>query len=307
MSSSSSVSETARRLASTGSSVAVLLVGDEGGSQLGVATELCKAWHCLTPADGAACGECKACGAFDRGATADYMLLEPTGPQDLIRLRQIVDDPVAPEPNVRSFLQSPPAVGRNRVVLIDRADRLTNDSANALLKTVEEPSQSARFVLTTSASGRILPTIRSRCVLVPCGSESLPEGFAAACSGGSAEVYERLSAAEFSEFLHAFEVFVANCDRARRTEALALADEFLELSAAYVGLRDGPGEERQKRAEFIRLFANVTGTRASENPRWRGLLERSILVHRALLGNVNAAYLADWLFAGFDLTTSANA
>jgi len=300
MSSSSSVSETARRLAATGSSVAVLLVGDEGGSQRALAMELSRAWHCLSPLDGAACGECKACGSFDRGATADFLLLEPSGPQDLIRLRQVVDDPVAPEPNVRSFLQSPPATGRNRVVLIDRADRLTNDSANALLKTVEEPSQSARFVLTTASSGRILPTIRSRCVLVPCGSDSLPAGFAAICSGGGTEVYEKLSAAEFSDFMTGFEAFVDKCEVARRTEALALADEFLDLSATYVALREGPGEERQKRAEFVRLFANVAGSRCADRPRWRGFLERTILLHRALLGNVNTAYLADWLFVNVD-------
>lgn len=278
----------------------MLLVGDEGGSQRALAIELSRAWHCVSPLDGAACGECKACGAFARSATADFLLLEPSGPQDLIRLRQVVDDPVAPEPNVRSFLQSPPATGRNRVVLIDRADRLTNDSANALLKTIEEPSQFARFVLTTSASGRILPTIRSRCVLVPCGSESLPTGFAATCAAGSGEVHERLSAAEFSEFIAGFEAFVDKCEVSRRTEALALADEFLDLSATYVALREGPGEERQKRAEFVRLFANVAGARAAERPRWRGLLERSILAHRSLLGNVNAAYLVDWLFVNVD-------
>jgi len=296
MSSSSSVFEAARRLAAADSSVAVLLVGDEGGSQSAVAADLVRAWHCMAPTDGAACGTCRACGAFNRSATPDFLRIEPNGPQDLIRLRQIVDDPAAPEPNVRAFLQSPPALGRNRVVLIERADRLTNDSANALLKIIEEPSASTRFVLTTAASGRILPTIRSRCVLVPCAFDRLPDGFASLCAGGSAEAYERLTSTEFIEFVSEFEAFVDRCDLARRAEALSLAETFLELAANYVALREGSGEERQRRAEFVRLFANVAGARAADRTRWHGLLERSILAHRALLGNVNAAYLADWMF-----------
>lgn len=296
MSSSSSVSETARRLAATGSSVAVLLVGDEGGSQSETAVELARAWHCAQPVDGAACGECKACGAFERGASADVFRVEPGGPQDLIRLRQVIEDPAAAEPNIRVFLQSPPAMGRNRVVFIDRADRLTHDSANALLKTIEEPSASARFVLTTSASGKILPTIRSRCVLLPCGSEELPDGFASVLAGGSREAYDRLTSEEFVEFLTNVEALAARCDTARRAEALSISDRFLDLAAAYVALRDG--EERQLRAEFVRLFANIAASRAAGSARWRGLLERLVLAHRALLGNVNAAYLADWVFAG---------
>lgn len=296
MLSSSSAFDAARRLVATGSSVAVLLVGDEGGSQEGAAEQLARAWHCLEPNDGEACGACRACGAFDRRTSADVLRIEPSGPQDLIRLRQIIDDPAASEPNIRGFLQSPPAMGSNRVVLISRADRLTHDSANALLKTIEEPSAQARFVLTTAASGKILPTIRSRCLLIPCGSEELPPGFAATLAGGSRVTYERLSSEEFSEFVGRVEALADRCGGATRAEALSISEEFLSLASDYVALR--PGEERQRRAEFVRLFANVAAARADTSDAWRSRLERLVLAHRALLGNVNAAYLADWVFAG---------
>jgi hypothetical protein len=224
------------------------------------------------------------------------MLIEPGGPQDLIRLRQVVDDPAVPEPNVRSFLQSPPAMGRNRIVWIDRADRLSNDAANALLKTIEEPNERARFVLTTSASGRILPTIRSRCVLIPCDAPELPEGFAQQLSGGSPTAHELLKSEPFEDFLREMESFAKRVESANPAEAIALGDRFLELADTYSDLR-GEGEERLRRAEFVRLFANLAGARAHVSTRWRGLLDRCIVAHRSIVGNVNAGYLADWLFA----------
>lgn len=301
MSSSSSASDAARRLSASESSVAALLVGDEGGGQSAEARSLARAWHCLEPKNGSACGECRACGAFDRESSADFLHLSPGGPQDLIRLRQVSDDPVVPEPNVRSFLQSPPALGRNRVVWIERADRLTNDAANALLKTIEEPAERSRFVLTTSASGRILPTIRSRCVLIPCGSDELPAGFAAELSGGSSEVFGRIESAEISAFKGDLEAFAARCERANRVEALSLADTFVELAGAWSDLGEKEsGEDRLRKAEFVRMFANVAGARAAGSARWQGLLDRAIVGHRALLGNVNTAYLADWLFVSMD-------
>ena len=297
MSSSSSASEAVRQLAAGLSSVAALLVGDEGGDQSRIAEELVAAWHCLNPTDGSACGECRACGALSRDASVDVFKVLPGGPQDLIRLRQIVDDPVAPEPNIKAFLQSPPAMGRNRVVWIERADRLSNDAANALLKTIEEPGQSARFVLTTAASGRIIPTIRSRCVLIPCDSPELPEGFASELAGGSSAVYDALTTPDFADFLADMERFVERSERSSRPEAIALADAFMDLAERYVALATG-GEERLRRAEFVRLFANIAGKRAAASSKWSDILDRVIVVHRTLLGNVNAGYLADWLFAG---------
>ena len=299
MSSSSSAFEAARRLAAGESSVGALLVGDEGGAQSSVARKLAAAWHCLTPRDGDACGECRACGAFERNATADVLLIDPGGPQDLIRLRQIVDDPAVPEPNVRAFVQSPPALGRNRIVWIDRADRLNSDAANALLKTIEEPGPTARFVLTTSASGRILPTIRSRCLLIPCESAANGVGFTAELAGGSPMVLEALESDDFAGLVSEMEALAARIEQASVAEGVSIADELLELSGRYGELR-GEGEERLRRAEFFRLFANLASSRAAGSARWRTLLDHAIVAHRAILGNVNPTYLADWMFTSPD-------
>ena len=50
-----------------------------------------------------------------------------------------------------------------RVVLIRRADRMTPQAANALLKTLEEPGRTTRFILTSPAARLLLPTVASRC------------------------------------------------------------------------------------------------------------------------------------------------
>ena len=90
--------------------------------------------------------------------------------------------------------------------------------------------------------------------------------------------------------------YAAQIETSRNTQALALSDRLLELMDAYCDLR-GEAEDRLKRAEFVRLFANLAGSRSALSQRWQGMLDRSILMHRAIVGNVNAVYLADWLFA----------
>ncbi|UCC12093.1 MAG: AAA family ATPase [candidate division WOR-3 bacterium] len=71
---------------------------------------------------------------------------------------------------VRSIIQRlmhMPAKGSRRVVMILEADRMTDEAANAFLKTLEEPPVDTLFVLTSSRPHNLLPTIRSRCRIVP--------------------------------------------------------------------------------------------------------------------------------------------
>jgi DNA polymerase-3 subunit delta' len=61
------------------------------------------------------------------------------------------------------FLGMTPAEGGYRFVLVDEAEAMRPEAANALLKTLEEPPPRAVLMLTTAAPDRLLPTIRSRC------------------------------------------------------------------------------------------------------------------------------------------------
>jgi DNA polymerase-3 subunit delta' len=65
------------------------------------------------------------------------------------------------------FMRLTPAEGGWRVVIVDGAEDLNPNAANALLKMLEEPPARAILLLTTAAPGRLLPTIRSRCRALP--------------------------------------------------------------------------------------------------------------------------------------------
>lgn len=61
------------------------------------------------------------------------------------------------------FFSKAPAIARYRVCIIDAADDLNTNAANAVLKTLEEPSGRGVILLVSHAPGSLLPTIRSRC------------------------------------------------------------------------------------------------------------------------------------------------
>jgi len=71
--------------------------------------------------------------------------------------------PVDEVRRLKSFLALSAEAGGRRVVIVDSADDLNANAANALLKSLEEPPPQTIFLLITSAPGRLIPTIRSRC------------------------------------------------------------------------------------------------------------------------------------------------
>jgi len=95
------------------------------------------------------------------GSHADLLTLERGF--DERRKRQRRDILVEDVRGVGGFLRLTPAEGGWRVVVIDGAEALNRNAANALLKLLEEPPPRAVLLLTCAAPGRLLPTIRSRC------------------------------------------------------------------------------------------------------------------------------------------------
>ena len=289
----------ARAIGRADGSVSVLIAGEDGAGQNALAALLTQAFICLTPKDGEACGECRACSAFSRGVLSDAFVVEPDGPQDLIRLRAIVFDKDNQQPFVREFLQVGPIQARSKVVIIRRAERLNRDAADALLKLLEEPPDYARFILTTTSASSLLPTIRSRCMLLPCDFGEPSSGLASLLSGGAPELAADLSQPEMAEWLESMEIWLRDLPSRRRTQALKVSEEFQELAALYksaIGNEDKEAE-RLVRAEFVRLFANwLASSGLSGEQNWALCLESTIEMHRAVLGNVNFGYLADSLF-----------
>ena len=102
--------------------------------------------------DPQACGHCPSCQALRSGNHVGYLEIstEGSGPVEIARMREILH-----------FL-SLRGDGR-RVVLIDNADQLREEAANALLKILEEPPAETHFLLVSHRPARLLKTIVSRC------------------------------------------------------------------------------------------------------------------------------------------------
>src|SRR5262249_13942923 len=62
-----------------------------------------------------------------------------------------------------AFMHMAPAMGEWRVAIVDAADEMNRNAANAVLKILEEPPPKAVLLMVAHAPGRLLPTIRSRC------------------------------------------------------------------------------------------------------------------------------------------------
>ena len=106
-------------------------------------------------------------------------------PYDVRSKRIAASIPVDVVRRLKSFLGLTAAEGTWRVVIVDAADELNINAANALLKSLEEPPTRALFLLVASEPSRLLPTIRSRCRrldLAPLTGEALRKATDAALS-----------------------------------------------------------------------------------------------------------------------------
>ncbi|MFO0997881.1 MAG: DNA polymerase III subunit delta' [Alphaproteobacteria bacterium] len=108
------------------------------------------------------------------GGHADFRVVERGADEKTGRVRsEIVIDDVR---ELGGFLRLTPAEGGHRVVIIDSADEMNRNAANAVLKILEEPPAKAVLLLVSHAPARLLATIRSRCrrlALSPLGESDL--------------------------------------------------------------------------------------------------------------------------------------
>ncbi|MBI5502944.1 MAG: AAA family ATPase [Deltaproteobacteria bacterium] len=104
-----------------------------------------------------ACGSCPSCRKMPDHP--DLLRLSVEEGKTRIAIEQVRD--------VAAEMAYPPHESPCRTVIVRQADRLSPEAANALLKTLEEPTRGNLVVLTTSRPAFLLPTIRSRCVRVP--------------------------------------------------------------------------------------------------------------------------------------------
>jgi DNA polymerase-3 subunit delta' len=134
---------------------ALLLVGPSQVGKRTMALAYAQALNCL--GDEPPCGECLACRKIAAGNHPDVRLFDEEGTS--IKIEQIRA--------LQRELALSPVEGRWRVAILTDFERATLQAANALLKTLEEPARRVVLILTTGEPDQLLPTIVSRCQVLP--------------------------------------------------------------------------------------------------------------------------------------------
>jgi DNA polymerase-3 subunit delta' len=134
----------------------LIFAGPDGVGKRRFALAFAKAVNCQKAPAGAyaldGCDECPVCRRIDAGGYGDVTVIRPEG--QFIKIAQTRE--MAEEVYYR------PREGRQRFFIIDEADRLREEAANSLLKTLEEPPSTSTIILLTARPDALLLTIRSR-------------------------------------------------------------------------------------------------------------------------------------------------
>jgi DNA polymerase-3 subunit delta' len=151
----------------------LLFSGEEGVGKKLFALEVARVLNCRNPKGFESCGSCSACvriGKINYPTTADPDAWNQilwtdhpdvgivVAPKRVLRVEQMRQ--IESEASFRPF------EGKARFFLVEDAEKLNDNSANALLKILEEPPPTSHLILITSRPAMLLPTIRSRCQVI---------------------------------------------------------------------------------------------------------------------------------------------
>lgn len=216
----------ARACATGRTSHAYLFLGAPGAGKLDAAWALAQALIC----DKGGCGACEACVRVARRTHPDVRYFTPESATGYLvsQVRELLDD-----------VMLAPVRAQHKVYILNHAERLGAQVANALLKTLEEPPENVTFILLGTSSEVILPTIVSRCQCVPFRMVSpLAAAEAVARALGMAPERCRMavavagSPARAREFLRSAERQQVRREAVRAIDSLARADEMDVLASA---------------------------------------------------------------------------
>ncbi|MBQ6998371.1 MAG: DNA polymerase III subunit gamma/tau [Clostridia bacterium] len=131
---------------------AYLFTGTRGTGKTSTAKIFSRAVNCLNPKDGNPCNECEICKGILSERILDVIEIDAASNTGVDNIRDIIDQ-----------TKYAAAESRCRVYIIDEVHMLSAGAFNALLKTLEEPTQGVIFILATTEIHKVPATIMSRC------------------------------------------------------------------------------------------------------------------------------------------------
>lgn len=134
---------------------ALLFSGVEGLGKKHFALTFVRALLCKDKNQSLPCGSCKSCLLFQSDTHPDFLMLEPEGKSQTIKVDQVRE--------VVRLLGKTAQQGGCKCVVIAPAEAMNTNAYNALLKSLEEPQGDAYIILVSASPSRLLATVRSRC------------------------------------------------------------------------------------------------------------------------------------------------
>jgi len=268
---------------------AVLFYGLPGSGKRRLSMELARAWITGGEERG------QPATTFDRGSNPDLLIVTPTGPSRMIKESQLAPPKRGPSDsdfkgvNVLDFIRTPPLISAKKVILIEDADRMASGASNLILKSLEEPEEYFKFILTTTTVGSLPPTILSRCMAVACEVPPNPSSDPLhLVAQGSPGRYEELKPHE-SVYLGIWQ-FAETLKVRGAEEALIASETLKDLAEALQKARDL--NARTANAEALETLATAF---RHLHPDWTVARQCVVEAHRRILGNANATLTFDSL------------
>src|SRR4030042_882139 len=165
--------ERLQRSLETGSvSHAYMFIGPAHSGKMTLALDLARALNC----EGAdiPCGQCEPCRKIADLKHADVQVIGIAGDDPSTESKSKTEISIEQIRQIQHTASLPPFEGRCRIYIIENAESLSVEAANALLKTLEEPESNVVFILLVTDSSLLLETVVSRCqpvefITVPAG------------------------------------------------------------------------------------------------------------------------------------------
>ena len=193
---------------------AFLFCGPRGTGKTSTARILAKMVNCEQGPTAEPCGECEQCVAIREGAHVDVVEIDAASHGG-------VDD----ARDLREKAPTAPMVGREKIYIIDEAQRLSREAFDALLKLFEEPPAGVRFVLATTEPHKMPATIVGRCQRFDFRRHTIE---------GLSELLEKIAAAEGVQLEPAAAFAIARQAEGSARDAVSLLDQASVIGGATV-------------------------------------------------------------------------